>query len=358
MIDQQHRITLRTQALCLVESGVLGLALIIGLLAVPEIRLLIILMSGIGLATAGITFWLRYSRFIEAAIYINIIVMLALLGLIDPLSGTLSGATWILFQIWPLIGSLVLRRSRATILLLVADLITLTSVATLQITGVIPVQLTVPAEILWFNLSLQIVMMVAISSISSLITHQEQQAYTTMLQLTTEREQQLNANQRLLTQQEALNHDLQASLAQIQQRDKQLREEQSLRADLMRTVDALAAPLIPISDDVVIAPLVGSFNQARLNVLTSDLLDQVGHRQVRVLILDLTGLITFDTATAQSLLATVESCRLMGTRTMLIGVQPEIAQTIVGLGIDLQHMITRSTLQEAIRFATRAERVS
>ncbi|NNJ11795.1 STAS domain-containing protein [Chloroflexales bacterium ZM16-3] len=351
MQNTLERTAFRVQVLAIAEFGILALVFVTCILALPDIRMLTSLLCLIGGVGAGITYQLRRSAFVEPLVYLNILLMLVLLAVVDPLSGTLSGSIWTLYQIWPSLATLVLRRFRSTVIVMAITVTTLVAVATLQITGVIPVELTVGPDILWLNLGIQVMVTIAMASIISVITREQQQSYDTALQLGAAREQQLADNQQLLDKQEALNQELRASLDQVQQRDAQLRDEQAMRQDLLRTVESLAAPVIPISDEIVVAPLVGSFDQARLRALSGDLLDQIARRQARVLILDVTGLNAFDTATAQALLATVDSCRLMGTQTMLVGIQPEVAQTIVGLGIDLEHIATRSTLQEAIQSA-------
>jgi rsbT co-antagonist protein RsbR len=351
MHNNLERTAFRVQVLAVVEMGLLALILIVDLIVFPKTRLLVSLLCAIGILAAGATYGLRRSAFVEQIVYLNFLVMLAILAVVDPLSGTLGGATWTLYQLMSPVAALVLRKPRATILVTGASASTLLAVAVLQISGVVPVELLTRPEVLWFNLSMQILMMIALASIISVITGQQQRAYATAIQLSAAREQQLAENQRLLDLQGTLNQELRASLEQVQLRDEQLRDEQALRHDLLRTVDALAAPVIPISDEIVVAPLVGAFDETRLSALSGELLDQIARRQARTLILDVTGLVAFDTATARALLDTVNSCRLMGTRTMIVGVQPEIAQTIVGLGIDLEHIATRSTLQEAIRHA-------
>ncbi|EFO81721.1 anti-sigma-factor antagonist [Oscillochloris trichoides DG-6] len=352
MHNQEDRIAFRVRILAIIEVTLLSLVLVIGSLAFPDIFLIIVAFCLIGIIVAGITYWFRSSPIIEPLIYGNIIVMLALLAVIDPLSGTLSGATWTLYQVWPVVTALVLRRVRATLIAFAATALTMLSGAMLQISGMVDVELRVPPEVLWFDLSLQLVVMSMIAAIIAGITRQEQNAFQQVLDLSQQREQQLSENQRLLEAQERLNQELRTTLDQVRQQEQALRAEQAHSKDLMRTVDELVAPIIPITKDLVVAPLVGSFNQARLAALADDLLRYVGQHPVRVIILDVTGLLTFDTATAQSLLMVMESCRLMGTETMLVGVQPEIAQTIIGLGIDLRHITTRATLQEAISDAT------
>ncbi|MBX0327479.1 STAS domain-containing protein [Oscillochloris sp. ZM17-4] len=325
MHNSLDRTAFRIQALAFVELGILSLILILGTLVFPHLLLLFVALCGIGMLAAGAIYWLRQSAIIEPIIYANIMTMIVLLVIVDPLSGTLSGSTWTLYQIWPLVVALILRNLRSTAIVVVITLAILVTSAWLQISGVIPVELMVRPDLLWFNLGIQILVMIMMSSIISVITADEQRSYEAVSRLGAARERQLAENQVLLDQQGQLNQELRASLDQIHLREAQLRDEQTLNQELLRTVDALAAPIIPISDEVVVAPLVGSFHQERLAALAGGLLEQIARRHTRVLILDVTGLAAFDTATAQALMATVDSCRLMGIQAMLVGIQPEMA---------------------------------
>lgn len=122
--------------------------------------------------------------------------------------------------------------------------------------------------------------------------------------------------------------------------------------DAQRTaLRELSTPLIPITDEVVIMPLVGTIDSQRAQMVMETLLEGVAQHQAELAIVDITGVTVVDTQVAQALMSAAQAVNLLGTRVMLTGIQPQIAQTIVHLGVDLQHIDTRSSLQEGIASA-------
>lgn len=124
-----------------------------------------------------------------------------------------------------------------------------------------------------------------------------------------------------------------------------------IETQLRAAVQALATPLIPISERVVVMPLIGQMDVERASQVTRVALDGVHGRCVEVVILDVTGLQNLDAEVATLLLNTARSLALLGVRTVLTGIQPVVARTLIGLGLDLSGIETASTLQSAIAFA-------
>jgi rsbT co-antagonist protein RsbR len=110
----------------------------------------------------------------------------------------------------------------------------------------------------------------------------------------------------------------------------------------------LSVPIIPISADTLVMPLVGALDSTRLRQLQEQSLQALERTSARTLVLDITGVPIVDTQVAQGFLITVRSARLLGAEVMLVGIRPEVAQTIVGLGIDLRDVHTFSDLQSAL----------
>ncbi len=127
--------------------------------------------------------------------------------------------------------------------------------------------------------------------------------------------------------------------------------EKQLELQLRGAVQALATPTIPISDRVLVMPLIGLMDGDRAAQITRAALEGVHGRGVEVLILDVTGLQNIDTQVSGALLHTARALGLLGVRTMLTGIQPSVAQALVGLGLDLSAVETASTLQRAISLA-------
>lgn len=117
------------------------------------------------------------------------------------------------------------------------------------------------------------------------------------------------------------------------------------------TLRELSTPLIPISDYVMIMPLVGSIDDARSQQITQTLLLGIAQNRARVAILDITGVLVVDTQVADGLLQAAQAVKLLGAEVVLTGIRPEIAQTLVGLGVDLRGIVTESSLQRGIAYA-------
>lgn len=115
----------------------------------------------------------------------------------------------------------------------------------------------------------------------------------------------------------------------------------------------LSTPLIPISERVVIMPLIGSIDTQRAQQIMETLLTGIAQHQAEIAILDITGVQVVDTQVANALLRAAQAVKLLGARVVLTGIQPRIAQTLVQLGTDLQGIVTVSTLQAGIAYALR-----
>lgn len=113
----------------------------------------------------------------------------------------------------------------------------------------------------------------------------------------------------------------------------------------------LSTPVVTLWDDILALPLIGTLDSARTQVVMESLLQRIVDTGSRIAILDITGVPTVDTLVAQHLLKTVAAARLMGADCIISGIRPQIAQTIVHLGVDLGHVTTKSTLREAFAVA-------
>ncbi len=113
----------------------------------------------------------------------------------------------------------------------------------------------------------------------------------------------------------------------------------------------LSTPVVTLWDGIVALPLIGTLDSARTQVVMETLLQAIVATNSRVAIIDITGVATVDTLVAQHLLKTITAARLMGAECILSGIRPQIAQTIVHLGIDLQEITTKAKLSDAFRVA-------
>lgn len=115
----------------------------------------------------------------------------------------------------------------------------------------------------------------------------------------------------------------------------------------------LSTPVVKLWDGILALPMIGTLDSARTQVVMESLLQRIVDTGSEIAILDITGVPTVDTLVAQHLLKTVTAIRLMGGDCIISGVRPQIAQTIVHLGVDLQGITTKATLADALALALR-----
>jgi rsbT co-antagonist protein RsbR len=113
----------------------------------------------------------------------------------------------------------------------------------------------------------------------------------------------------------------------------------------------LSTPVVKLWDGVLALPMIGTLDSARTQIVMESLLERIVETGSDVAILDITGVPTVDTLTAQHLLKTVTAARLMGAECIISGIRPQIAQTIVHLGVDLGDVVTKATLADAFKLA-------
>lgn len=128
-------------------------------------------------------------------------------------------------------------------------------------------------------------------------------------------------------------------------------QEEKLQAQNAALAE-LSTPLIPITDEVMVMPLIGALDSQRAQRIMETLLTGVSDSKARVIILDITGVPVVDTQVANALIRAAQALRLLGAEVILTGIRPEVAQTLVGLGADLSSITTRSSLQSGIASAT------
>ena len=113
----------------------------------------------------------------------------------------------------------------------------------------------------------------------------------------------------------------------------------------------LSAPLIPVMEGITVMPLVGTIDTDRAKLIMENLLNGVIKNHAEVVLIDITGVPVVDTMVAHHIIQAAEAVRLVGSQCILVGIRPEIAQTIVNLGIDLRNFPTKSSLQKGFRTA-------
>jgi PAS domain S-box-containing protein len=135
-------------------------------------------------------------------------------------------------------------------------------------------------------------------------------------------------------------------------------EQARLREEIIRAQESLlvelSTPLIPIKKGIVAMPLIGAMNAERASQMISALLEGVRERCPHTAIIDITGVPTVDTQVASALIDAASAVELMGTEVIITGIRGRVAQTLIGLGVDLGTIVTRRNLQSGIEYAERS----
>jgi PAS domain S-box-containing protein len=141
----------------------------------------------------------------------------------------------------------------------------------------------------------------------------------------------------------------------ITERKRNEAERARLQEEVIRIQAAalaeLSTPLIPIRDDVVIMPLIGTVDSRRAQEVLDTLLAGIAESRARFAILDITGVPVVDTQVANALIRAAQAVQLLGAQVILTGIRPEVAQTLVGIGTDLRGIVTHASLQTGIAYA-------
>jgi rsbT co-antagonist protein RsbR len=130
----------------------------------------------------------------------------------------------------------------------------------------------------------------------------------------------------------------------VEERERVIHEQQE-------SIRELSTPVLQLRDRLLILPIIGVLDTARARQLTEQLLGAIRDNRATVVVIDITGVATIDRTVANHLVQTVEASRLMGARTILTGLSPDIAQTLVDLGVDLGMMKTVGDLQGGLEEA-------
>lgn len=116
-------------------------------------------------------------------------------------------------------------------------------------------------------------------------------------------------------------------------------------------ISEISTPVIRVWDGILALPIIGTLDSARTQIVMENLLQAIVETESTIAILDISGVPAVDSLVAQHLIKTVSATRLMGAECIISGIRPEIAQTVVHLGIDLSNIITKSTLANALKTA-------
>ncbi len=148
---------------------------------------------------------------------------------------------------------------------------------------------------------------------------------------------------------EANNRILSLSAEQQRRQEIELEEKLALIARQNELIRALSTPILEVWDGVLAIPIVGALDEGRAIEITQNLLARIVHTRARLTLIDLTGVDAMDPGTAERIVRIVRSVKLLGGRSVITGIQPAVAQTMVSLGLDLSSVTTRANLREGLR---------
>lgn len=146
-------------------------------------------------------------------------------------------------------------------------------------------------------------------------------------------------------------HELAQANAEQERVLAELKASLSERDMLSATVRELSSPVLPLVDGILAMPLIGVIDTARAAQLQEALLGAIERHRARIVLIDVTGVPVIDSQVAQALLKAADATRLLGAEPVLVGIRPELAQTIVGLGLDLSGLVSQPDLQAGLRYA-------
>jgi anti-anti-sigma regulatory factor len=144
--------------------------------------------------------------------------------------------------------------------------------------------------------------------------------------------------------------ELELATREQSERARMALQEEVIRAQSERLAE-LSTPIIPITDRIMVMPLIGTMDKARAQQALETALHEVEAKQAQVVILDITGVRLIGADVANTLLKTAGALRLLGAEAVITGIRPDVARTLVTLGIELDTVVTRGSLQNGITYA-------
>ncbi|XYH98616.1 AAA family ATPase [Sorangium sp. So ce1128] len=144
---------------------------------------------------------------------------------------------------------------------------------------------------------------------------------------------------------------------ELGERERAEAERERLQEEIIRTqrerLSEMSTPLIPITDGIMVMPLIGTVDQARACQMLETVVEGASSRQAAAVIIDITGVKVVDTSVAAMLVSAAGALKLIGAQAVLTGIRPEVARTLVQLGVELRSIVTKGSLQSGIAYALR-----
>ncbi len=137
----------------------------------------------------------------------------------------------------------------------------------------------------------------------------------------------------------------------VEEKERREKLQQEIIDTQKQALQELSTPIVPLTDEIITMPLIGSIDTGRAQHIMETLLEAIGRYGAKVVIIDITGVSVVDTTVAHHLIQVTRAARLLGAQCLLVGISPEVAQTVVSLGVDLSSIATKANLQSGIEYA-------
>lgn len=153
-----------------------------------------------------------------------------------------------------------------------------------------------------------------------------------------------------------------STLRDVRQRKQAEIERSQMQEEIIRMqsllLDVLSTPLLTVGEGILVMPLIGAMDTRRADHMVETLLQGVSERGADFALIDITGVPVVDTQVAAIFLRCVQAVRLLGAQVVITGIRPEIAQTLVGLDVDMSQIVTLASLQDGIAYASQQQDLS
>jgi rsbT co-antagonist protein RsbR len=348
---QQHQARLVLRVLVvLLGAGVLSLPILFAQTGANQNLPLSLIALFVGFACYTIAIWQIRTGAFDRGVLIGLCGLITLVTLFALPTGILRNPIIGLSYVLPLVLSGLLLGSRTMIWLGVVCLTLMILLATAEYNGII---VSTSTGNLLTDMGTAVVSVTLMWSLICSVVALFWRAFRTTLHNVQLRSNEL---EQLRTSLEQTVQDRTASLAlalsEMKVREQHLATTLVELQQSRETIRDLSAPILPVLPGVLVAPLIGSLNEERIAAFADHLLHEIERQHARHVILDITGVPLVDTQVAQTLLHTADSVRLLGATALLVGVRPEVAQTLVSLGIDLGRLPSFPDLREAVATLT------
>jgi rsbT co-antagonist protein RsbR len=145
--------------------------------------------------------------------------------------------------------------------------------------------------------------------------------------------------------------DIKRRRDEIELLEVEIRQKKAIIEGQSALLDQLSVPVIQVWEDILLLPLIGVIDSRRATQVLESMLESIASAGAQIVIVDITGVPVVDTSVASYLVRAVQAAQLLGCQSILVGISPEIAQTLVGLGVDFSRIMTRATLRSGLEYA-------